>query len=91
VDPKLPLKKRLLFKTQIIVEDAIEYLQDFRHGRDKAIMFKTSAFIKRQLARSIILVHVYDSVKHGILHVGHGLKAIFKDGKWAVKHKTGRF
>jgi hypothetical protein len=54
-------------------------------------MFKTSAFIKRQLARSIIFVHVYDSVKHGLLHVGHGLKAIFKDGKWAVKHKTRGF
>lgn len=56
-------------------------------------MFKVAGFTKRQFGRMLTFLDwfgnkswvVWVAVKHGVAHMCHGLKALAKDGKWAVK------
>lgn len=58
-----------------------------------AVMFKVAGFTKRQFGRMLTFLEwfggkswvVWVAVKHGVAHMCHGLKCLFKDGKWAVK------
>jgi len=59
-------------------------------------MFKTAGFTKRQYRRVLSCIDwfggktwiAWQAVKHGVAHMMHGLKALFKDGKWVVKHQV---
>lgn len=63
-------------------------------GDTNAVMFKIAGFTKRQYARVMSSLewlgikswHAYQATKHGVKHMCHGLKTLFKDGKWVVKH-----
>lgn len=58
-------------------------------------MFKVAGFTKRQAYRIFNLVDwlvgkswtIWHSVKHGVKHMIHGLKALAHDGKWVVSHE----
>ena len=56
-------------------------------------MHKIAGFTKRQVSRTLNLLewiggkswYAWQATKHGVAHMAHGMKALFKDGKWAVK------
>ena len=75
--------------------DAWEYLLDLTIRRNtNAVMFKTAGFIKRQFGRVLSILdwlgglsyRGWVATKHGLAHMAHGLKSLFRDGKWVVKH-----
>jgi hypothetical protein len=59
-------------------------------------MFKIAGFTKRQYHRVLSLISWFGgkswiawvALKHGVAHMIHGLKTLFKDGKWVVKHQV---
>ena len=59
-------------------------------------MFKTAGFIKRQASRTFNILAwvfgkswvIWQATKHGVSHMVHGIKTLFKDGKWVVKHQV---
>ena len=75
-------------------KDSFEFLLDMTFRGDiDAVMFKVAGFTKRQVSRTLSLMnwlgqksyYTYDAIKHGLIHMGHGLKNLAKDGKWVVK------
>jgi len=75
-------------------KDFGEFLLDMTFRGDiNAVMFKIAGFTKRQTNRLITALLWLEgklwigwvATKHGVLHMAHGLKALFKDGKWVVK------
>jgi hypothetical protein len=61
-------------------------------------MFKTAGFLKRQYGRLTSFLDWFGgksywawvTAKEGVHHMIHGLQVLFKDGKWAVKHRSSR-
>jgi hypothetical protein len=61
--------------------------------REQQVIWKTAGFCKRNWLRFLdyagrteyLLWKVGKGVKHGVQHMAHGLKNIFRDGRWLVK------
>lgn len=73
----------------------MEFFLDMTFRQDSsAVMFKVAGFTKRQFNRGMVALQwfgakswvAWQATKHGVAHMVHGLKTLFKDGKWAVKH-----
>ena len=71
----------------------MSFLRDIYRWNENALIFRSSHFIKRQFGRLVTVLdfanHLFwkswVALKHGIIHTAHGFKALFRDGKWAVK------
>jgi hypothetical protein len=63
------------------------------------VIFRTSHFLKRNFGRLVTILDYLGhktyvlgvAIKHGAIHTWHGFKALFKDGKWAVKTSRKNF
>lgn len=70
--------------------DLLSYALDILCMRKRHVIGKTAAFCKRNWIRFVnaalqvefTLGKVKNGVVHGLKHMAHGLKSIFKDGIW---------
>jgi hypothetical protein len=68
------------------------YLLDVIMMRQQPVIWKTANFCKRNWLRFLdyagrteyVLWKVGKGIKHGVMHMVHGLKHIFKDGRWLL-------
>lgn len=91
--------ERVCLRAHYMRQDTVNYALDIIMLRQQPVIFKTAAFIKRNWLRftdicgrtEFILRKVGKGIKHGVQHMAHGLKGIFKDGKWLVSAKAEGF
>ena len=82
-----------------MAEDTLSFGKDIFSWNENAVIFKTSHFLKRNFGRLVTVLDYLGhksyvigvAIKHGVIHTIHGFKALFKDGKWAVKTKGKSF
>lgn len=80
-------------------EDMMAYFFDLLFLHTDIIAVKTAEFIKRNwlrfascaLSAESMLYKIWVAVKHGAIHVWHGLQQFFRDGTWAVKEQGSKF
>lgn len=90
VDPTLPMPQRVATRLRHFRTDTINFVLDILCMRKSHVIFKTAAFCKRNWIRTVnaalqleyILCKVKHGVVHGLKHMAHGLKSLFKDGMW---------
>lgn len=71
-------------------EDTFNFVMDVIFLREKAIMYKTAAFIKRNWLVFVgicgrceyMTLKVFSAIKHGVAHMAHGMRDIAHDGFW---------
>lgn len=93
VDESQPLQWQLLERARYVAEDTLAFACDVAALRENAVMYKTAHFMKRNFGRLITFLQYVEAkswvgwvaLKHGLKHMAHGLKTLFKDGTWAVK------
>ena len=94
VDSSLPVTEFAYQWFKQTQRDALEYFLDMTFRMDSnAVMFKTAGFTKRQFQRVLSSLewfgvkswYAWQATKHGVSHMCHGLKTLFRDGKWVVK------
>ena len=99
VDTTLPVTTWLWHWMKQTQKNAFEFFLDLTfRGDTNAVMFKTAGFTKRQAGRALAFAqwfgakawYAWDALKHGLAHMAHGMKALFKDGKWVVKHQVNK-
>lgn len=99
VDPSLSIGARFTTKYKYVKDDTTEYFKDIIFLRKDPLAFKSAAFIKRNFNRfckiagevEYKLYKVWVAVKHGVVHMGHGLRDLGKDGVWAARKTSSRY
>ena len=77
----------------------MSFIRDIVRWNENALIFRTSHFLKRNWGRFWTVLDFIEhyswvawvALKHGVIHTAHGFKALFKDGKWAVKTQSTKF
>lgn len=86
------MPQQVVQKCRFVSQDTYKYLSDILVLDKYAVMWKTSEFTKRNFLRLLDLCGNFEyflrrtgkAIAHGAAHVLHGLKGIFKDGRWLV-------
>ena len=90
------MRQKISKKYEHIKVDSSEYLKDLVFYRKDRLAFKTAAFIKRNFLRGCDAASfienktykVWVAIKHALVHMVRGLKALGRDGIWAAKAST---
>lgn len=72
-------------------EDTFAYATDLVTGRVNEVMWKTSGFLWRRISNLRVLVIIWDLIKHGIHVTVHGMKELYREGKWAIGEQKQKF
>jgi hypothetical protein len=83
-DPALKFTQRVRTKLQYMYEDTFAYVLDLFSGRVNEVMWKTSAFLWRRIYNLRVLLVIWDLIKHGVHVTVHGMKELYREGKWAI-------